>query len=105
MPQVSSCTARHNITFCYAIHCFSAITYATSSFSQFSIQLYLNLQLCFLFPCCSAAGEMLTFSLTDYHIITQSSGFGRVGAWLSGRWGNLFELAPGQWVSAVTVTL
>jgi hypothetical protein len=43
---------------------------------------------------------MLTFSLTDYHIITQSSGFGRVGAWLSGRWGNIFELAPGAWVSS-----
>ncbi|WIA14636.1 hypothetical protein OEZ85_003141 [Tetradesmus obliquus] len=47
-----------------------------------------------------AVGEMLTFSLTDYHIITQSSGFGRVGAWLSGRWGNIFELAPGAWDAA-----
>jgi hypothetical protein len=37
-----------------------------------------------------AAGEMLSFSLADYHIITRSSGFGRVGAWLSGRWGNLY---------------
>jgi hypothetical protein len=36
------------------------------------------------------AGEMLSFSLADYHIITRSSGFGRVGAWLSGRWGNLY---------------
>ncbi|WIA34815.1 hypothetical protein OEZ86_013113 [Tetradesmus obliquus] len=42
-----------------------------------------------------SVGEMLSFSLTDYHIITQNSGFGRVGAWLSGRWGNIYELAPG----------
>ncbi|KAF6253794.1 hypothetical protein COO60DRAFT_389571 [Scenedesmus sp. NREL 46B-D3] len=42
-----------------------------------------------------SVGEMLSFSLTDYHIITRSSGFGRVGAWLSGRWGNLYELTPG----------
>ncbi|WIA20350.1 hypothetical protein OEZ85_006181 [Tetradesmus obliquus] len=42
-----------------------------------------------------SVGEMLSFSLADYHIITRSSGFGRVGAWLSGRWGNLYELSPG----------
>jgi hypothetical protein len=41
-------------------------------------------------------GAMLTFSLTDYHIITKASGFGRLGAWLSGRWGNVYQVVRGQ---------
>lgn len=41
-------------------------------------------------------GAMLTFSMTDYHIITKSSGFGRLGAWLSGRWGNIYQITKGQ---------
>jgi hypothetical protein len=41
-------------------------------------------------------GAMLTFSLTDYHIITKASGFGRLGAWMSGRWGNIYQVARGQ---------
>jgi hypothetical protein len=41
-------------------------------------------------------GAMLTFSMTDYHVITKGSGFGRLGAWLSGRWGNIFNIVRGQ---------
>eukprot|EP01035_Chromulina_nebulosa_P023631 gene23631-30642_t len=29
-----------------------------------------------------AAGDLLSFALTDYHIFSRESGFGRVGAWL-----------------------
>jgi hypothetical protein len=31
----------------------------------------------------SAAGDILSFSLADYHVVTKESGFGRIGAWLS----------------------
>lgn len=41
-------------------------------------------------------GAMLTFSLTDYHIISKASGFGRLGAWLSGRWNNIYQVVKGQ---------
>lgn len=41
-------------------------------------------------------GAMLTFSMTDYHVITAASGFGRLGAWLSGRWGNIYKVNPGK---------
>jgi hypothetical protein len=37
-------------------------------------------------------GQMYTFSMADYHILPGSRGFGRLGAWLSGRWNNLYEL-------------
>jgi hypothetical protein len=30
-------------------------------------------------------GSMMTFSMVDYHVITKASGFGRLGAWMSGR--------------------
>jgi hypothetical protein len=30
-----------------------------------------------------AAGDLLSFALTDYHIFSRESGFGRVGAWLA----------------------
>jgi hypothetical protein len=30
-------------------------------------------------------GSILTFSMVDYHVISTHSGFGRLGAWLSGR--------------------
>ena len=40
-------------------------------------------------------GAMLTFSLTDYHVITGQSGFGRLGAWLSGRWDNIYQVDRG----------
>lgn len=38
-----------------------------------------------------ALGGMLAFSMTDYQIMPKSSGFSRVGAWLSGKPGNSFE--------------
>jgi hypothetical protein len=41
-------------------------------------------------------GAMLTFSMTDYHIITKASGFGQLGAWMSGRWGNIYQVVRGQ---------
>lgn len=41
-------------------------------------------------------GPLLTFSMTQYHVITKASGFGRLGAWLSGRWDNIYEISPGQ---------
>lgn len=37
-------------------------------------------------------GQLLTFSLTDYQVVARDSGFGRLGAWLSGRWSSLYEL-------------
>jgi hypothetical protein len=37
-------------------------------------------------------GQLVTFSLADYHIYTRSSGFGRLGAWLSGSWANLYSI-------------
>jgi hypothetical protein len=36
-------------------------------------------------------GQLLAFSLADYHITATESGFGRMGAWMSGKFGNLFE--------------
>lgn len=36
-----------------------------------------------------AVGAMLTFSMTDFHVISYVSGFGRLPAWLSGKWDNL----------------
>jgi hypothetical protein len=41
-------------------------------------------------------GQLFTFSLADYHIYTRDSGFGRLGAWASGKRANLFELPPGE---------
>uniref|UniRef100_A0A383W237 Fucosyltransferase n=2 Tax=Tetradesmus obliquus TaxID=3088 RepID=A0A383W237_TETOB len=41
-------------------------------------------------------GSMLAFSLADYHVISRKSGFGRLGAWLSGRWGNIHEIMWGE---------
>ncbi|CAM9943691.1 unnamed protein product [Phaeothamnion confervicola] len=39
-------------------------------------------------------GQLLTFSLADYHVYTKESGFGRLGAWLSGKeGGNLFPIS------------
>jgi hypothetical protein len=37
-------------------------------------------------------GSMLSFSMMDYHVVTDESGFGRLGAWLSGRWNNIYEV-------------
>jgi hypothetical protein len=41
-------------------------------------------------------GSMLAFSLADYHVISRKSGFGRLGAWLSGRWSNMHEIMWGE---------
>jgi hypothetical protein len=41
-------------------------------------------------------GSMLALSLTDYHVISRKSGFGRLGAWLSGRWANMHEIMWGE---------
>ncbi|CAN0164931.1 unnamed protein product [Phaeothamnion confervicola] len=40
-----------------------------------------------------AVGEMVTFSLADYHVYTLESGFGRLGALLSGGSGNLYPIS------------
>lgn len=39
-----------------------------------------------------AMGQLFTFSMADYHIVTRNSGFGRLGAWMSGHWDNIYEL-------------
>lgn len=36
-------------------------------------------------------GQLFTYSLADFHIMPQDSGFGRLGAWMSGRYDNIFE--------------
>ncbi|GBG00487.1 hypothetical protein Rsub_13306 [Raphidocelis subcapitata] len=41
-------------------------------------------------------GAMLTFSKVDYHVITHFSGFGRLPAWLSGKWDHIYEIHPGE---------
>eukprot|EP00775_Hariotina_reticulata_P006113 gene6113-6352_t len=43
-----------------------------------------------------AVGAMLTFSMTNYHIISKKSGFGKLPAWMSGRSQHLFEVSPGK---------
>lgn len=40
----------------------------------------------------SAAAEMWLFSLTDYQIITLHSGFGRLGAYMSGRFHQVYDI-------------
>lgn len=39
-----------------------------------------------------AIGSMLTFSLTDFQVITHGSGFGRIPAWMTGKWNNLYDM-------------
>ncbi|KAG2437027.1 hypothetical protein HYH02_011458 [Chlamydomonas schloesseri] len=39
-------------------------------------------------------GQLFTFSMVDFHIVTLNSGFGRLGAWLSGK-GAIYELDLG----------
>lgn len=48
-----------------------------------------------------AAGDILSLSFADYHVLTKDSGFGRVGAWLSSAHANkprrhVFNLEPGN---------
>ncbi|KAG5189463.1 hypothetical protein JKP88DRAFT_301886 [Tribonema minus] len=42
----------------------------------------------------SAAGTILAMSMTDYQVVTQKSGFGRVAAWLSLRWHSVYAIDP-----------
>lgn len=39
-----------------------------------------------------AMGQLFTSSMADYHISAKESGFGRLAAWMSGRWDNMYEL-------------
>jgi len=40
----------------------------------------------------AAAAEMWLFSLTHYQIVTRTSGFGRIGSFMSGRWHQLYAV-------------
>jgi hypothetical protein len=37
-------------------------------------------------------GQLFTFSMANYHVVPKESGFGRLGAWMSGKWANVYEL-------------
>jgi hypothetical protein len=39
-----------------------------------------------------AVGTVWGMAMCDFHVITVNSGFGRVAAWLSARWHNIYEL-------------
>ncbi|TFJ81195.1 hypothetical protein NSK_007463 [Nannochloropsis salina CCMP1776] len=41
----------------------------------------------------SAAADMLGLAESDYFVVTQNSGFGRIGALLSGRWNHIWSLS------------
>jgi hypothetical protein len=43
-----------------------------------------------------ALGQMLAFSMADYHVMPKSSGFSRLGAWMSGKFDHSWEFdVPG----------
>jgi hypothetical protein len=44
-----------------------------------------------------AAAETWLFSLMDVHVISQLSGFGRMGAMMSGNWDHIIQLPAGMW--------
>ncbi|WIA19524.1 hypothetical protein OEZ85_004133 [Tetradesmus obliquus] len=44
-----------------------------------------------------AAAETWLFSLMDVHVISQLSGFGRMGAMMAGGWGHIIQLPAGMW--------
>jgi hypothetical protein len=44
-----------------------------------------------------AAAETWLFSLMDVHVISQLSGFGRMGAMISGNWDHIIQLFAGMW--------
>jgi hypothetical protein len=44
-----------------------------------------------------AAAETWLFSLMDVHVISQLSGFGRMGAMMSGNWDHIVQLPAGMW--------
>jgi hypothetical protein len=44
-----------------------------------------------------ASGQLWSMAMTDYQIFTRDSGFGRVGAWLSMRWHNMYAMNPGEY--------
>jgi hypothetical protein len=41
-------------------------------------------------------GQLLAFSLADFHVYTSESGFGRVGAWLSFGWHHHYAIGDGK---------
>ena len=42
-----------------------------------------------------AVGRVLAFSLTDFHVFTSQSGFGRLGAWLNFGWHHQYAIDNG----------
>lgn len=40
-----------------------------------------------------SGGDLLTYSLADYHVTHYMSGYSRIGAWLSGRWDNMYSIS------------
>ncbi|WIA14793.1 hypothetical protein OEZ85_003277 [Tetradesmus obliquus] len=44
-----------------------------------------------------AAAETWLFSLMDVHVISQLSGFGRMGAMIAGSWNHIIQLPAGMW--------
>ena len=39
-----------------------------------------------------AVGQVLAFSMADFHVFTSQSGFGRLGAWLNFGWHHLYAI-------------
>ena len=39
-----------------------------------------------------AVGDLITFSMADFHIYSKKSGFGRIGAWMSLNWHHHYEI-------------
>jgi hypothetical protein len=48
-----------------------------------------------------AAGDMLSFSKADYHVYTDGSGYGRVGAWMSLHWHHQYAVSVGNGAGGV----
>ena len=42
-----------------------------------------------------AVGDLLSFSMADYHVYSMNSGFGRLGAWLSFSWHHHYTIKDG----------
>jgi len=43
-----------------------------------------------------AVGQVLAFSMADFHVYTSASGFGRLGAWLNFGWHHLYAIEKGR---------
>lgn len=39
-----------------------------------------------------AVGDLMTFSMADFHVYSRDSGFGRIGAWMSLHWHHHYEI-------------